>query len=206
MESRPTKCDIKGKNVPNDLGKSQPWFTRAKNGESKKRGCRCRFKMKQLYYVQDVVEIVNYNTRHANDDELVVHGEVWLGDYTWYAMQISQEHGWWIACLLGCPSLKSWACTLSAPCRWKLTILWLITTSSTRSGTSATLPLSWGRTSRRNTSTTRNQCISRFRLTLSRFSTTRRLEIWRLPWKENWRGKTCHSLYEFRTSLSSRWW
>jgi hypothetical protein len=50
--------------------------------------------MKQLYYVQDVVEIVNYNTRHANDDELVVHGEVWLGDYTWYAMQISQEHGW----------------------------------------------------------------------------------------------------------------
>jgi hypothetical protein len=59
------KYDIKGKNIPNGLDKSQSRLTRAKNGESKKRGCYCRFNVKQLFYVQDVVEIVYYSMRHA---------------------------------------------------------------------------------------------------------------------------------------------
>jgi hypothetical protein len=39
MECGPRKYDIKGKNVPNGRGKSQPRLTREKNRESKKRGC-----------------------------------------------------------------------------------------------------------------------------------------------------------------------
>jgi hypothetical protein len=108
MERGPRKYDIKGKNFPNGRGKSQPRLTRAKNGESKKRGCRCRFNVKYLYYVQDIAEIVYYSPRHANDDGLVVHGEVWQGDRARYATQISAEIRTWVVnCLLaGVPIAK----------------------------------------------------------------------------------------------------
>jgi hypothetical protein len=108
MESRPAKYDIKGKNILNGLGKSQSRLTRAKNGESKKRGCRCRFNVKKLFYMRDIVEIVYYNTRHANGDGLVVHGEVWAGDRARYATQISPAIRTWVVnCLLaGVPIAK----------------------------------------------------------------------------------------------------
>jgi hypothetical protein len=60
MERGPRKYDIKEKNVPNGRGKSQPRLTRAKNGESKKSGCWCRFNVKHLYYLRDIAEIVYY--------------------------------------------------------------------------------------------------------------------------------------------------
>ena len=70
----PFTCkDIKDKNVSNGHGKLQLRLTRVKNVESKKRGCLCRFNVKQLYYVQDIAEVVYYNTRHAKNDGLVVH-------------------------------------------------------------------------------------------------------------------------------------
>jgi hypothetical protein len=96
MESRPAKYEIKGKNIPNGLGKSQSRLTRAKNGKSKKRRCCCRFNVKQLFYVRDVIEIVYYSTRHANADGLVVHDEVRAGDRARYATQISRasRRGW----------------------------------------------------------------------------------------------------------------
>jgi hypothetical protein len=85
MESQRAKYDIKGKNILNGMGKSQSRMTRAKNREPKKRGCRCRFNVKQLFYVRDVVEIVYYSTRHANVDGLVVYGDVRAEDRAWYA-------------------------------------------------------------------------------------------------------------------------
>jgi hypothetical protein len=108
MESRPAKYDIKGKNIPNGLGKSQSQLTRTKNGESKKHSCHCRFNVKQLFYVRDVVEIVYYSTGHANADGLVVHGEVQAGDHARYATQISSAIRTWVMnCLLaGVPIAK----------------------------------------------------------------------------------------------------
>jgi hypothetical protein len=108
MECGPRKYDIKEKNVPNDRRKSQPRLTRAKNGESKKRGCRCRFNIKHLYYMRDIAEIVYYSPRHANEDSLFIHGEVRQGDCAWYATQISAEIRTWVVnCLLaGVPIAK----------------------------------------------------------------------------------------------------
>jgi hypothetical protein len=64
--------------------------------------------VKQLFYVQDVVEIVYYSTRHTNADRLVVHGEVRAGDRAQYAMQISLAiRTWVVKCLLaGVPIAK----------------------------------------------------------------------------------------------------
>jgi hypothetical protein len=104
MERGPRKYDIKEKNVSNDCGKSQPRLIRAKNGESKKRDCRCRFNVKHLYYVRDI----DYSPRHANDDGIVVHGEVRQGDRARYATQISAEIRIWVVnCLFaGVPIAK----------------------------------------------------------------------------------------------------
>jgi hypothetical protein len=54
-----------------------------------KNGSRCRFNVKQLFYVQDIAEFVYYNTKHANKDGLIVHGKVRQGDRACYATQIS---------------------------------------------------------------------------------------------------------------------
>ena len=74
------------------------------------------------------------------------------------------KRGWWIACLLGFPLLRSWAWTLSGPCRWNLNVLLLIGTGSFKSNTSITLCSIWGRTSTRNTQTSWNRCTYGFRL------------------------------------------
>jgi hypothetical protein len=124
MERGPRKYDIKGKNVPNGRGKSEPRLIRAKNGESKKRGCRCRFNVKYLYYLRDIAEIVYYSLRHANDDGLVVHGEVRQGDHARYATLISAEIRTWVVnCLLaGVPIAKimsmhiEWALQMKSEC------------------------------------------------------------------------------------------
>jgi hypothetical protein len=86
MERKPEKYD-----VSNSRGKLQPQFIRAKNWESKKKSCWCKFNMKYLYYVRDIVEIVYYSPRHANKDSLVVHDEVRQWDRAQYATQISAK-------------------------------------------------------------------------------------------------------------------
>jgi hypothetical protein len=51
--------------------------------------------------VRDIAEIVYYSPRHANEDGLVVHGEVRQEDPAWYATQISAEIRTWVVnCLL----------------------------------------------------------------------------------------------------------
>jgi hypothetical protein len=108
VERGPQKYDVKGKNVPNGHRKLQPRLTRAKNRESKKRGCWCKFNVKYLYYVRDIAEIMYYSPRHANEDSFVVHCEVRKGDRAWYATQISAEIRTWVVnCLLaGVPIAK----------------------------------------------------------------------------------------------------
>jgi hypothetical protein len=109
MECGPQKYDIKGKNVPNGRGKSQSRFTQAKNEESKKRDCRCRFNVKHLYYMRDIAKIVYYRLRHTNKDGLVVHGEVWQGDRARYATKISaQIRTWVVNCLLAGVPIACW--------------------------------------------------------------------------------------------------
>lgn len=80
MKHGPRKYNIKVKNIPNRRGKSHPQFTWAKNRKSKKKDCQCRFNVKYLYYVRDIVEIVYYSMRYANKDGLVVHGKLRSGD------------------------------------------------------------------------------------------------------------------------------
>jgi hypothetical protein len=51
-----------------------------------KRNHWCIFAMKQMYYHQDIVKIMYYNLRYANDNGLVVHVKTWQGDQSQFAL------------------------------------------------------------------------------------------------------------------------
>jgi hypothetical protein len=77
METKSQKYDLKGKNV--------------RNGRSIKRGCKCCFVIRRLYYLRDIAEIVYFKPRHSNEDGFIVHGEVRNGDHSRFALHISPE-------------------------------------------------------------------------------------------------------------------
>lgn len=96
METKKPKYNVKGKLIPNGRGKAQPRIGAAANGMSIKRGCVCRFQVKQLYYLRDVAEIVYYNPRHENSASLVVHGDVLPGERGRFEKQIPVELRNWV--------------------------------------------------------------------------------------------------------------
>ena len=96
METGKAKYDVKGKLIPNGRGHTGPRMTRARNVDSIKMGCQCKFQVKQLYYHRDIAEIVYYNPRHENKDNLIVHGEVRPGDRGRFAAQLPTELREWV--------------------------------------------------------------------------------------------------------------
>lgn len=96
METKKPKYNVKGKLIPNGRGKGRPRIGAAATGMSIKRGCVCRFQVKQLYYLRDVVEIVYYNPRHENPASLVVHGAVLPGERGRFEKQIPAELRNWV--------------------------------------------------------------------------------------------------------------
>ena len=100
MLQKKRKLDVKGKYVPSGKGHKGPRLSARMRGLGQRRGCQCRFVVKQLYLEPSIAEVTYHEMNHVNLSGIFCHGATKIGHKSRYSCHLSVQVREFIMCHL----------------------------------------------------------------------------------------------------------